>query len=589
MDFNLEFSPDRLRVPGRAPKQDRVHDITLITTIAFGLTAALICGLVARRVGLSPIVGYLVAGILVGPHTPGFVGDLELARQLAEVGVILLMFGVGLHFHFKDLMAVRGIAIPGALGQSAAATVCGLGVAVAAGWSGLSGIVLGIAVSVASTVVLLRVLIDHGLLDSVEGQVAVGWLVVEDILTVLVLVLLPALAAGGGGAGLFQAAGLAVLKLGALAAVMAVVGVRFVPWLLLRVARLKSRELFTLTVLTIAMAVATLGYITSGASMALGAFLAGMVVAQSKLSHQAAADALPMRDAFAVLFFVSVGMLFDWREILQQPWLLAGLAGVVLIVKPIVALGIVLVSGRSLRTGLVVAGGLAQIGEFSFILADAANAVNLMPAAGHDALVGCAILSISLNPWLFQRLLALEPWFQQHPKLYRFLNRRMDRRGEQTNAAESARLADVRGSVVVVGYGPVGRTVARRAAEFGLETVVIDINIDTVLALQAEGKRALYGDASRPGILREAGLARASYLVVSLPDASASVAVITTAREINPGLKVLARARYLADGGSLEQAGADAVCYDEAEAATALAVVLRAHLKAGGEMKGESA
>jgi CPA2 family monovalent cation:H+ antiporter-2 len=560
-----------------------VHDITLITTIAFGLTAALICGLLARRFGLSPIVGYLIAGILVGPHTPGFEGDIGLAKQLAEVGVILLMFGVGLHFHFDDLMAVRGIAIPGALGQSAAATVCGLGVAVAVGWSVASGVVIGLAISVASTVVLLRVLMDGGLLESVEGQVAVGWLVVEDILTVLVLVLLPALAVQEVGAGepLWQTAGLAVLKLGALAAVMAVVGVRFVPWLLLRVARLKSRELFTLTVLVIAMAVATLGYITSGASMALGAFLAGMVVAQSKLSHQAAADALPMRDAFAVLFFVSVGMLFDWRQVFNQPALLGGLLVVVLVVKPVVAMVIVLLNGRSLRTGLVVAGGLAQIGEFSFILGDAANLLNLMPAAGHDALVACAIVSISVNPWLFKRMLALEPVLKRSPRLYRILNRRIDAVGEDVNRAEAARLAEMtKGPVVIVGYGPVGRTVARRAREYGLEPVVIDINIDTVLTLQAEGKHALYGDATRANILREAGILKAGYLVVSLPEVSASIAVISTAREMNPRIKVLARTRYLAAGGSLETAGADAVCYDEAEAATALGVILRAHLKA---------
>jgi CPA2 family monovalent cation:H+ antiporter-2 len=564
-------------------KRRRVHDITLITTIAFGLTAALICGLLARRIGLSPIVGYLIAGILVGPHTPGFEGDIGLAKQLAEIGVILLMFGVGLHFHFDDLMAVRGIAIPGALGQSAAATLCGLAVAVSVGWTVTSGMVLGLAISVASTVVLLRVLMDGGLLESVEGQVAVGWLVVEDILTVLVLVLLPALAMQGGdtGAPLWQTAGLAVLKLAALAAVMAVVGVRFVPWLLLRVARLKSRELFTLTVLVIAMAVATLGYITSGASMALGAFLAGMVVAQSKLSHQAAADALPMRDAFAVLFFVSVGMLFDWRQIVAQPVLLGGLLIVVLIVKPVVAMLIVLLSGRSLRTGLVVAGGLAQIGEFSFILAEAANLLNLMPAAGHDALVACAIVSISMNPWLFTRLLALEPLIKRYPRLYRILNRRVDAQGENANRVEAARLEKLeKGTVVIVGYGPVGRTVARRAREYGLEPVVIDINIDTILSLQAEGKHALYGDATRSSILREAGIMKAGYLVVSLPDVSASVAVISTAREMNPRIKVLARTRYLAAGGSLEQSGADAVCYDEAEAATALGVILRAHLKA---------
>ena len=569
-------------------KKPRVHDITLITTVAFGLTAALVCGLIAKRIGLSPIVGYLIAGFLVGPNTPGFIADPELAKQLAEIGVILLMFGVGLHFHLDDLLAVRSIAIPGALGQSAAATLCGLGVAVFAGWSLGGGTVLGIAVSVASTVVLLRVLMDHSLVETPEGRVAVGWLVVEDIITVLVIVLLPAFAAssgenGEGGGNIWATAGIAVLKLVALGAVMAIVGARFVPWLLLRVARLKSRELFTLTVLVIAMAVATIGYVSFGASMALGAFLAGMVVGQSKVSHQAAADALPMRDAFAVLFFVSVGMLFDARALLHAPWLVGGLLVVVLVVKPLVALGIVLVTGHSLRTGLVVAGGLAQIGEFSFILAELAHTLDLMPTEGHHALVACAIVSISINPWLFQRMLTLEPWLKKHqPRLHAFLNRRVDALGEATNRAALAQMAknDKPSRILIVGYGPVGRTIAKRAAEFGLETLVIDINIDTVLALQAEGKRALYGDATRSTILRDAGIAQASYLVVSLPDTATSVAVLGVATELNPRLMMFARARYVAEGGALEQAGASAVCYDEAEAATAMAVVLRAHLKA---------
>jgi CPA2 family monovalent cation:H+ antiporter-2 len=561
-----------------------VHDINLITTIAFGLTAALFCGLIVKRIGLSPIVGYLIAGMLIGPYTPGFVGDVVLAKQLAEIGVILLMFGVGLHFHFDDLMAVRSIAVPGALVQSAAATACGLAIALASGWGMTGGLVLGMAVSVASTVVLLRVLMDHGLVETTEGRVSVGWLVVEDILTVLVLVVLPALAVSGAGEGpnVWVTGGIAVLKLGALGAVMAIVGVRFVPWLLLRVARLRSRELFTLTVLVIAMAVATVGYITFDASMALGAFLAGMVVAQSKLSHQAAADVLPMRDAFAVLFFVSVGMLFDVRELLSTPWLVGGLLIVVLIVKPLVAMGIVVATGHSLRTGLTVAGGLAQIGEFSFILAEAAKALNLMPGAGHHALVACAMISISLNPWLFKRLLALEPWLQKHPQLLALANRRVKALGAEANRknAEARQAAVVQ--VVVIGYGPVGRTVARRAEEFGLRTLVIDTNVDTVLALQAEGKLALYGDATHADILRQAGVPTASYLMISLPDAGGSVRVLTAARDMNPQIKVLTRARYLAQGGALEQAGADVVVYDEAEAATALSVVLKAHVKSAG-------
>jgi CPA2 family monovalent cation:H+ antiporter-2 len=412
----------------------------------------------------------------------------------------------------------------------------------------------------------------------------VGWLVVEDIFSVLVLVLLPALAAKGaaGGGSVWAAAGIAVLKLCALGVVMGFAGARFVPWLLLRVARLESRELFTLTVLVIAMAVATLGFIAFGASMALGAFLAGMVVAQSKVSHQAAADALPMRDAFAVLFFVSVGMLFDFRAVAHEPWLIAGLLFLVLVVKPVVALAIVIVSGHPLRTGLTVAGGLAQIGEFSFILAESAKALKLMPDAGHHALVACAIVSISVNPWVFKRVLALEPWLKTKPRLMAVLNRRIERLGRKANATAAKRIAarDVP-RAIIVGYGPVGRTVSRSVREFGLEPVVIEINIDTVLALQAKGKRALYGDATHRDILREAGLMKASYLVISMPDPTESLRVLTTARQMNPRIKVLVRVRYLADGGAMEQAGADAVCYDEAEAATALGVVLKAHLKAG--------
>ncbi len=564
-----------------------MHDITLITTIAFSLTAALVFGLLAKRFGLSPIVGYLVAGFVVGPNTPGFTGDLELAKQLAEIGVILLMFGVGLHFHVDDLRKVGSIAIPGALGQSLLATLCAMGVTLAVGWGFGEGAVLGIAVSVASTVVLLRVLMDHNLVETTEGRVAVGWLVVEDIVTVLVLVIMPALALSDASSASNQSVwitvGVAILKLAALGAVMAIVGAKFVPWLLLRVTRLRSRELFTLTVLVIAMAVATVGYITFGASMALGAFLAGMVVGQSKVSHQAAADALPMRDAFAVLFFVSVGMLFDAREVMHSPALLVGLLAVVLIVKPVVALAIVLVTGHSLRTGLVVAGGLAQIGEFSFIVAELARSLKMLPEPGHHALVACAIVSISLNPWIFKRALALEPWVKKHPRLDALVNRRVARVGAEINRAAAATLAAGEAQrVIIVGYGPVGRTIMRRVEEFGLEPVVVDINIDTVLTLQAEGKKALYGDASHGAILREAGIVRAPYLVLSLPDAGVNTAVTRVARELNPSVIVLARARYLTQGGALEEAGASAVCYDEAEAATALALVLRAHLKAGG-------
>lgn len=565
-----------------------MHDISLITTIAFGLTAALFFGLLVKRFGISPIVGYLLAGMAIGPYTPGFTGDVALAMQLAEIGVILLMFGVGLHFHFKDLMAVRGIAVPGALGQSLAATLSGAAIAVALGWTWNAGLVLGIAISVASTVVLLRVLMDAGMVETTEGQAAIGWLVVEDIITVLILVLLPALAVDDAatatqvsGWSVATAAAVAVGKLLGLGAIMAVVGVRFVPWLLLRVARLRSRELFTLTVLVMAMAVATVGYLAFGASMALGAFLAGMVVGQSKLSHQAAADALPMRDAFAVLFFVSVGMLFDWRAILHEPLLILGTLVVILVVKPLAALLIVIATKHTLKTGLVVAGGLAQIGEFSFIVAEAAKKLGIMPGEGHHAIVAAAIVSISLNPWLYRTLQGLEPWANRHPRIRAWLDRRAAAKGHAANDAH-ARRAQSPAEVIIVGYGPVGRAIEHRVTEIGLSHLVIDLNVDTVLALQAQKKHALFGDAANESILAEAGIKDASYIVITLPDTAAGYAVITAARSLNPKIKTLVRARHLKDRELLEQVGPDAVCYDEAEAATALSILLRAHAKADG-------
>lgn len=558
-----------------------MHDITLITTIAFGLTGALVLGLLAKRFGLAPIVGYLVAGMIVGPYTPGFVGDVGLAKQLAEIGVILLMFGVGLHFHWDELMAVRWVAVPGALGQSIVATLFGLILTLAIGWSWNAGLVLGIAISVASTVVLLRVLEDHGMVETTEGRVAVGWLVVEDLITVVVLVLVPALAVDSGSTvgQVLSSAGWAIAKLLLLAGLVIVVGSRVVPWLLLRVARLRSRELFTLAVLVVAMAIATIGYVAFGASMALGAFLAGMVVAQSKVSHQAAADALPMRDAFAVLFFVSVGMLFDYRQVFAEPWLVLGLLGVILIIKPLVALAIVIATRNSLRTGLTVAGGLAQIGEFSFIVAEAARTSRIMPDSGHHALVAAAILSISLNPAVFKWMLALEPWVQRHPKLNAWLQRRTDARGQSANKPKPSHgRASGRPRAIIVGYGPVGQSATRRVTELGLEPYVIDINVDTILELQSKHVHALYGNARRREILVEAGIVEASFLIVTVPDVTIAIEAITAARAVNPRISVLARTRYTSDSRLLLDAGAESVVSDEAETSTALSVFLRAQV-----------
>ena len=549
-----------------------MHDITLITTIALALSVALVFGMLARRVGLSPIVGYLIGGVLIGPHTPGVVGDLKLAAQLAEIGVILLMFGVGLHFSLKDLLAVRAIAIPGAVGQSTAATLACTGLAVAVGWTWQSGLILGVAVSVASTVVLLRALLDHGGVNTPEGHVAVGWLVVEDIITVLVLVLLPPLAAAGGASGLWQTIGWAVGKLALLTAIMMLAGARFIPWLLLRVARLRSRELFTLAVLVMAICVATLAYVAFGASMALGAFLGGMVVGQSKVSDEAAADILPMRNLFAVLFFVSVGMLFDWRTFVTVPGLVLGVLAIILVVKPLAALVIVIAGGHSLKTALTVAGGLAQVGEFSFIVAEMAKSLGLIPGIGHNVIVGAAIVSISLNPFLFRRMLALEPTLAKWPLLARWLGRRTEMLGERANEVTAQRVEDP--GAVVVGYGPVGRTVTRLLSEFGISPMIVDTNIDAVLEVQHRGGQALFGDATRRDILQAAGVGSAAFLVVTIPKAHISLAVIQAAREVAPLVQIVARVEYIGQADAFAQAGAAITRYDEAESAAALAEAL---------------
>jgi CPA2 family monovalent cation:H+ antiporter-2 len=558
-----------------------MHDVGLLLTLTLGLTAALILGFITHRLGLSPILGYLLAGVVVGPYTPGPVADAKVAEQFAEIGVILLMFGVGLHFSVKDLLAVKSIAIPGAVGQSLVATGLGTAVAWSLGWGIGSGVVLGIAISVASTVVLMRGLEEHSGLQTPESRIAVGWLIVEDIFTVLVLVLLPVLvsslqAGAAGTQGLLLSIGVAALKLGLLAVIVLYAGGKIIPWVLTRVARTRSRELFTLTVLAVALAIATGSAHFFGASMALGAFLAGMVVGQSKESHQAAADALPMRDAFAVLFFVSVGMLFDPRFLLQRPVLVLSIMGIILIAKPLVALVIVVVLGYSMRTALTVAVGLAQIGEFSFILADQANKLGVLPREGASVLIASALLSISLNPLLFRSVRPLEKWLRGRPKLWKALNAHAERRGRalnedtidtQARAREAAR-------AIVVGYGPVGQTVTRILQEFGIHPIIIDLNIDTITRLKGQGMSALYGDASKAEILKHAGIDKAKHLILTLPDLEARTPVILEARHLNADLNIIVRARYLTEKKVLGELGVTAVSYEEAEAAVGLSELL---------------
>ncbi len=571
-----------------------MHDLPLITTIAMAFTLAWLLGLLTQSLRLSPIVGYLTAGVLIGPHTPGFVGNVPIATQLAEVGVILLMFGVGLHFHLKDLLAVKSVALPGAIGQSLVATVLGLAAFTAFGLPMGSSMVLGLAMAVASTVVLMRVLMDANMLNTTEGHIAVGWLLVEDIFTVIVLVLIPVIgggddpqAAGPDAAGLAKALGIALVKLAVLVAIVLWGGSRVIPWVLVQVARLRSRELFTLTVLVFSIAIAAASYIFFGASMALGAFLAGMVVAQSPVSHQAAADALPMRDAFAVLFFVSVGMLFDPVFLIEQPLMILAALGIVLIAKPLVALLIVALLGHSVHTALTVALGLAQIGEFSFILSELARQHNLMPDAGHNVLVAAAIISITLSPVMFRLL----PWFERQlrrqPRLWELLNGRAERRALQFNLVthgQISELAEGEQLAVIVGFGPAGRSVHRLLNDAGLMTVVIDLNMDTIRELNRNGQWAVFGDASHEAILEQAGMERASYLVLTFPQASERVAVVAAARNLNTTARVFVRAHYNSEQEELEKAGATAAVFEEAEAAIALARLVLADTGASQEV-----
>jgi CPA2 family monovalent cation:H+ antiporter-2 len=553
------------------------HDLPLITTIAAAFTAAWVLGIITQKLRLSPIVGYLLAGVAIGPHTPGFIGDLAIANQLAEVGVILLMFGVGLHFHLDDLLAVRKVALPGAVGQSLVATLLGVALAAAAGMPIKSGLVLGMAMAVASTVVLIRVLTDNRQLDTPAGHVAVGWLIVEDVLTVIVLVLIPALgaplggdAAAGPARSLWVELPLTLLKLSVLVGLLLWGGPKVIPRLMVFVARLRSRELFTLTVLVMAVAVAAGSYYAFGASMALGAFLAGMVVGRSPVSGQAAADALPLRDAFAVLFFASVGMMFDPKFLIHHPLLFLGGLAIVLIGKPLAALAIVAIIGYPARTAIVVAVALAQIGEFSFILSQLGRAHGLIGETGHNLLVACAIATITLNPILFRTVPAIERRLQRYPAFWGFLNRGAQARGGEVNERAGELLGQAETPVaVIVGYGPVGRSVDEILRTGGLETVVVDMNMDTVQALTNDGRAAIYGDAFNIEVMHQA-LPRATHLIITLPHSANRNPLIVSAKLINPDIKVFVRARYLAERDELLQAGADGVIYEEAEAAVAL-------------------
>ncbi|MBA3638116.1 MAG: cation:proton antiporter [Acidobacteria bacterium] len=551
-----------------------MHSIDLILTLTGAFGVAVICGYATNRIGLSPIVGYLFAGLLVGPYTPGYVADQHLAEQLAEVGVILLMFGVGLQFHFEELLAVRKIAIPGALVQSTVATVLGAAVAHWFGWPWSSGLVFGIALSVASTVVLVRVLADNRDLHTPTGHIAVGWLVVEDLLTVVVLVLMPALAhSSGSGRDIALTLVAAILKIGALVAFTIIAGGRIIPWVLRHIAITKSRELFTLTVLALALGIAVASALLFGASMALGAFLAGMVVGRSEFSVRAASDALPMRDAFAVLFFVSVGMLLEPQHLLREPGFILLTLAVVMIGKPLAALAITVLFRQPLTVSASIAVVLSQIGEFSFIVATLGMSLGLLTREAMQTLVAAAIVSITLNPILYRAAKLLSERVETRRKSVAPVDR----------PAPDSLTRELEHKSIVVGYGPVGRTVARLLKENDIEVSVLEMNLETAERLRAGGINAVYGDAESVDALAAAGVADARSLIVSVAGMPGIKETIRIAKELNPRIRVLVRTAHLREAAAIRAAGADQVFSGEAEVALAFTAEILERLGATPE------
>ncbi len=523
------------------------HDVSLIATIAAGFGLAIIFGFVAVRLRMPPLVGYLLAGIVISPATPGFVADVGLAGQLAEIGVMLLMFGVGMHFSLNDLMAVRRIAVPGAIVQIGVATLLGMGISHFWGWGLAASLVFGLCLSVASTVVLLRALEARGLLKSINGQIAVGWLVVEDLVMVMVLVLLPALAgilspgdaaAATSGSEIWKTVGITVAKVTAFIVLMLVVGRRLLPKLLWWVARTGSPELFTLCVVAVAIGVAFGAGKLFDVSFALGAFFAGMMMRESEFSHRAADESLPLRDAFAVLFFVSVGMLFEPEVVWSQPVKLLLVVAIIMLGKTIAAVLLVLLFRYPLNTALIVGVSLAQIGEFSFILASLGVALNLMPAEGQSLVLAGSLISIAANSALFSAVEPARQWVLNRSAYARKLEQRDDPLAELPASTDSALLAR---QVVLVGYGRVGRRIAAALKEKGIPFVVTEENREIVDALRRNGTAAVSGDAATPEALIQSHIARAALLVIAIPDTVNVRKMVEIARTLNPEIEVVLR------------------------------------------------
>jgi monovalent cation:H+ antiporter-2, CPA2 family len=554
------------------------HNINLITTIAAALGLASITGFLAARVKLPPIVGYLIAGILIGPATPGFVADVELANQLAEIGVMLLMFGVGLHFSLDDLLAVQRIALPGAIVQITVATLLGMAISTFWGWELAGGLVFGLSLSVASTVVLLRALESRNLLQTINGRIAVGWLIVEDLVTVLVLVILPPLSLWLGGNAQAHATVTAqpsllatlALTLGQVClfiALMLIAGRRLFPWLLWQVAHTGSRELFTLCVIAAAVGIAYGSAALFGVSFALGAFFAGVVMRESPLSHRAAEETLPLRDAFSVLFFVSVGMLFEPGVLMREPLHVLMVVAIIMFGKSFAAFLLVLLFRYPLNTALTVSASLAQIGEFSFILAALGISLGLLPPEGQSLVLAGAIISIAVNPLVFRAIEPAQAWIRARSKLAQALERPDDPLAALPMTIDLKLLS---GQVVLVGYGRVGHRIGDELSANGISFVVAEQNREIVEELRARGIPAVSGDASDPAVLIQAHIQRARMLVIATPDTLSVRKMIEIARTVNPRIETVVRTHSEQEVLLLQKENAGKVFMGEHELATAM-------------------
>ncbi|UCV18659.1 YbaL family putative K(+) efflux transporter [Ferribacterium limneticum] len=548
------------------------HNIPLITTLAAGFGIALILGFAAERMKIPALVGYLAAGILIGPTTPGFVADMSIAAQLSEIGVMLLMFGVGLHFSLGDLMAVKRIAVPGAVVQMACATLLGMAVAWGWGWEWGHGLLFGLSLSCASTVVLLKALEARGVLDSMNGRIAVGWLIVEDLATVLVLVLLPPLAGilGGnasatvGDQALWITIARTLLEVCAFIGLMMLVGRKLIPWLLWHIAATGSRELFTLSVVAAAIGIAYGAAQLFSVSFALGAFFAGMVMRESEFSHRAAEESLPLRDAFSVLFFVSVGMLFQPSILVDKPWQVLGVVAIIMVGKTLAAMGLVLALRYPLNTALTVAASLAQIGEFSFILAGLGQALGLMSSEGMSLILAGALCSIALNPLMFSAIEPLRRWVLDKSAVARELEQRGDPYAELPMSTERKFLEK---QVVLVGFGRVGHRIAEALDRQGVPYVVAEQNRELVESLRNKGVAAVSGDASEPSVLIQAHIADAAMLVIASPDPINVRQMVDTARTLNPDIEIVLRTHSEAESEMLRKDNLGTVFYGEEELA----------------------